>query len=44
MMKKIMITVLVIVFAEGAVAAHCLCKAAGRGDRFIRVNPREEAK
>ena len=44
MMKKIMIAVLVIVFAESAVAAHCLCKAAGKGDRFIRVNPREEAE
>lgn len=44
MMKKIMIAALVIVFAGRAVAAHCLCKAAGRGDRFIRVNPREEAE
>jgi hypothetical protein len=44
MMKKIMIAVLVIVFAGSAVAAHCLCKAAGRGDRFIRVNLGKEAE
>ncbi len=32
MVKKIMIAVVVIAFA-----AHSLCKAASRGDRFIRI-------
>ena len=44
MIKKIIITAVVIAFAGSAIAAHSLCKAAGRGDRFIRVNPREEAE
>ncbi len=37
MVKKIMIAVVVIAFAGSAVAAHSLCKAASRGDRFIRI-------
>lgn len=44
MMKKIMIVVLIIAFAGNALVGYCLCKAASRGDRFIRVNRREEEK
>lgn len=38
MLKEIMIAVLVIAFVGSVVVAHCLCKAASRGDRFIRIN------
>ncbi len=44
MIKEIMITVLVITFAGSVVVAYSLCRAASRGDRFIKVDRRGEAE
>ncbi len=44
MIKEIMIAVLFITFAGSVVVAYSLCRAASRGDRFIRVDRREEAE
>lgn len=44
MVKEIMIVILIIAFAGSALVAYSLCRAASRGDRFIRVAGREEAE